>query len=188
MTNDQKPARRRDAEKTKARILAAAQQAFSAKGYAQTGIRDIAAMADVSSPLLLRYFGSKVGLFEAALMNAMQVERLLAADRAGFGRHLAGLLVDPEREIIPPSIIALSTGEEEIREIASNIISGQILQPLAAWLGPPQGDARALEIVMLALGFLMFVRHYPLANDVEGGLGTMQNWFAETVQAIVDRS
>src|SRR3546814_3398015 len=43
------PPKRRNAIQTKAKILAAAQQAFSETGYSQSGIRDIAAIADVSS-------------------------------------------------------------------------------------------------------------------------------------------
>src|SRR3546814_8586971 len=46
------PPKRRNAIQTKAKILAAAQQAFSETGYSQSGIRDIAATAYVSSTLL----------------------------------------------------------------------------------------------------------------------------------------
>jgi len=57
--------KRRNAPKTKAKILAASQEAFAELGYSQAGIRDIAAIAGVSSTLLLRYFGSKPALFRS---------------------------------------------------------------------------------------------------------------------------
>src|SRR5271167_4329388 len=105
--------KRRDAPRTKARILAAAQEAFSKLGYSQAGIRDIAAMAGVSSPMLLRYFGSKAGLFEAALTEAMRVENLFDRGRARFGERLIKLFLDVDLDIKPPSIIALSAGDSE---------------------------------------------------------------------------
>src|ERR1022692_1775217 len=98
MTSNIQP-KPRNAPKTRAKILAAAQKCFSEHGYAQTGIRDIGAIADVSSTMLLRYFGSKAGLFEAALIDAMRMEELLNLQREGFGEHLAKLFLNNELEI-----------------------------------------------------------------------------------------
>ena len=61
----------RNATRTRMKILAAAQQAFSDLGYAQAGIREIAAIAEVNSALLLRYYGSKAGLFFEAYKRAV---------------------------------------------------------------------------------------------------------------------
>src|SRR3546814_15211451 len=60
------PPKRRNAIQTKAKILAAAQQAFSETGYSQSGLRDIAAIAEVSPPLRLPYSGSNTATFQAA--------------------------------------------------------------------------------------------------------------------------
>ena len=48
----------RDATRTRAAILHAAQQAFSTKGYLDTGVREITAAAGVNPALVSRYFGS----------------------------------------------------------------------------------------------------------------------------------
>ena len=93
--------KRRNAPLTKARILAAAQEAFSRSGYSQTGIRDIADMVGVSSTILLRYFGSKAGLFEAALLDLMHLDVMMPEDRSQFGRRVADLLVHPKLNISP---------------------------------------------------------------------------------------
>src|SRR3546814_7131767 len=94
------PPKRRNAIQTKAKILAAAQQAFSETGYSQSGIRDIAAIADVSSTLLLRYYGSKTALFEAALIEAMPIGDLLATtERSQFGEVLARAFLDTRLDI-----------------------------------------------------------------------------------------
>ena len=183
-----KTPKRRNALKTKATILAAAQQVFAEHGYAQTGIRDIAAIADISSPLLLRYFGSKAGLFEAALIDAMRVEELFQVDRRNFGEHLASLFMDAKRDIKPPSIIALSTGHADARDIATRVTEAHVIEPLAKRLGAPDARARALQIVSVAMGFVLCTRQFPLTPARKGIDKNLATWFAEAVQAIVDRA
>ncbi len=55
--------RKRDPERTKARILEAATAEFGAKGFAAARVSDIAARAGVNKQLISYYFGGKEGLF-----------------------------------------------------------------------------------------------------------------------------
>jgi TetR/AcrR family transcriptional regulator len=55
--------RQRDAERTRARILDAAIEEFSAKGYAGARVSEIAARAGVNQQLIAYYFDSKEGLY-----------------------------------------------------------------------------------------------------------------------------
>lgn len=183
------PPKRRNAPQTKAKILAAAQQAFAEHGYSQCGIRDIAAIADVSSTLLLRYYGSKAALFEAALIAAMPMAGLLAdSPRERFGETLAELFMDADLDIRPPAIIALSIGDAEARAIATRVTQSHIIAPLAKWLAPPDAEVRALEIVMMSMSFVQFSRQLPLIPSRRGAGRKLARWFADTVQAIVDAS
>lgn len=183
----QTPRRRRNAPATKARILQAAQQAFSRMGYAKAGIRDIAALADVSSTLLLRYYGSKAGLFEAALIDAVRMDTLFASGKDGFGRRLTDLFVDASLDITPPAMLALSTGHPESQAIAERVTRRHVLRPMAQWLGAPDGQVRALEIFMLATSFVLYTRQVPLAPAGAGARDKLRDWFATSVQAIVDQ-
>lgn len=187
MTSHPQP-KRRNALKTRAKILAAAQKCFSEHGYAQTGIRDIGVLADVSSAMLLRYFGSKAGLFEAALIDAMRMEQLLKNKREGFGDHLAQLFLNTELEITPPSMIALSTNDTEAREITTRVTEEHAIKPLAKWLGAPDARARALEIMLLSTGFVLYTRQLPDLFAARGADKKLGKWFAQSVQAIVDQS
>ncbi len=180
--------KRRDAPRTKAKILAAAQEAFSKLGYSEAGIREIAALADVSSPMLLRYFGSKAGLFEAALTEAMRAENLFETGGAGLGERLIKIFLDSDLDIKPPSIIALSAGDPEARAIVTRVMAQHVVEPLAAWLGPPDARARALEIIILAIGFVLFTRQFQLVPAHTSVERNLSKWFAETLQAIIDRS
>jgi TetR/AcrR family transcriptional regulator len=56
--------RQRDSERTKARILEAAVEEFSAKGYAGARVSEIAARAGVNQQLIAYYFNSKEGLHQ----------------------------------------------------------------------------------------------------------------------------
>jgi AcrR family transcriptional regulator len=49
------------------KLLAAAQQLFAASGFAGTTTREIAEAAGVDATLIARYFGSKTGIYLAAL-------------------------------------------------------------------------------------------------------------------------
>lgn len=187
MTSSPQP-KRRNATQTRAKILAAAQKAFSKHGYSQAGIREIAAIADVSSPMLLRYFGSKAGLFEAALIDAMRMEELLNNGKEGFGEHLAKLFLNRELEITPPSMIALSTSDPEAQEITTRVTEEHVIGPFAKWLGSPNARARALEIMLLSTGFVLYTRQLPDLFATRGTDKTLAKWFAQSVQAIIDQS
>ncbi len=56
---------------TKARILQAARLCFSERGLAATSMRQIAASAGVTQPLVHHYFGAKDALFDAVLDAAV---------------------------------------------------------------------------------------------------------------------
>ena len=88
---------------TREAILAAAREAFAADGYERATMRGVARAAGVDPALVSHYFGSKQGLFEAAMRPpfdpAEALPRVLAGDPAGAGLRLAafavGVLPDP---------------------------------------------------------------------------------------------
>lgn len=188
MTAPTKKPKRRNAPNTKANILAAAKQAFAEHGYGQAGIRDIASIAGISSPMLLRYFGSKAGLFEAALIDAMPMEDVIGQSRDKFGEHLTSLFLNAKLELLPPSMIALSTGHMDARDIATQVTEERVIAPLAKWLGPPDARTRAIEILLLSMGFVLCTRQLPLMPLRKGVDKKFAKWLAQSIQAIVDQS
>jgi len=57
--------RQRDADRARERLLDAALEEFSAKGFAGTRVREIASRAGLNQQLISYYFGGKAGLYEA---------------------------------------------------------------------------------------------------------------------------
>jgi AcrR family transcriptional regulator len=76
-------------EQTKLRILRAAQHRFTQDGYERTTIRAVAADADIDPSMVMRYFGSKDGLFAAAATFDLKLPDILLVPRRDRGRRLA---------------------------------------------------------------------------------------------------
>ncbi len=104
--------RRPGPSRTRERIVAAARTRFAEKGYDRTTIRAIARSAEVDPALVLHFFGSKDGVFLAAMrlpvdpaelilelvtpgldgLGERIVRRFVGVWDSREGRHLVGLL------------------------------------------------------------------------------------------------
>lgn len=177
--------KRRNTEKTMARILSAANEIFSDVGYAQAGIREIARLADVSPSLPIKYFGSKAGLFEASLHNSLDLHKVLRVEKKDFGKTLVKAVCDHENPITLSAMISLSIGDPEAAAIAGEFTNKHMIDPISKWLGPPKADARAYLIVMISTGFMVFHRHL-LADDSIPAKVSVAKWLANTIQDLVD--
>lgn len=176
---------RRNAALTRQRILAAAQDAFARTGYSHTGIREIAAAAGVSSTLLLRYFGSKAGLFEAALAEAIEVGNLLARPLPEMARTLAATLRAEPRATQPMLMMAMASGDPEAAQIAARVFAQRSVAPMAEAIGGPDAALRSLELAMLAIGYVFFARHLPLDPLPPAQANALDAWFTRSVLAVV---
>lgn len=184
---DATPPRRRNAAATKAQILAAAQQAFAELGYSQTGIRHIATLAGIDSALIQRYYGSKAGLFEAALSDAIPRFHDMEIERPQLGERLTAEFLANLFDLRAHSMIVLSAGDTEAREICERTLNTQAIAPLAEWLGPPNARARAIRLVMLTTGFMLFTRQVelmPPEDAIESGTSA---WLSQLLQDIVGK-
>ena len=113
------PPRKRDAEATRAAILAAAKAQFARSGYDRAALRDIAAEAGADVALIKRYFGGKEALFTEALKASFNPDRLALWDRATFAQEMAVMMAG-----------------------GAPTVAGALLS-LAALIGPPPPRGRA---------------------------------------------
>jgi len=79
---------------TRQAILDAARSAFAARGYEQTTIRAVATAAGIDASMVMRYYGSKAGLFAAAATADLQVPDLRAVPAERRGEVLVRYLVE----------------------------------------------------------------------------------------------
>jgi len=169
--------RRPGPTETPAAILAAARDAFAARGYQGASIRAIAAAAGVNPALVHHYFGTKDDLFVAAMdlpfnPAEMIMELLAAGPREEFAERFVRAFVqiwrDPEAgprlQALLRSAVAGEDGAALVRNLAENVL----LVRASEALGVPkiQVAAAMTHLIGLMLG-AMIIRVEPLASADE---------------------
>jgi len=152
---------------TRDAILAAARERFSEQGYDRVRMRDVAGDAGVDVALVTYHFGSKDGLFEAALemplpMAALMADVLEHGEIDDFGeRFLRRVLEvwDDERTGGPlvglvRSAMSHPPATEQLREF----VQAELLGRIAARLDVPDANQRAALFGSQLIG-LMLYRH-----------------------------
>jgi AcrR family transcriptional regulator len=76
-------------DRTRESILSAARQLFAKHGYETTTVRDVAERAHIDPAMVIRYFGSKDGLFAEAASVELELPSAADIDSADLGRTLA---------------------------------------------------------------------------------------------------
>ncbi len=185
MNTTDKP-RTRNASETRGRILAAAQAAFAQVGYSAAGIRAIAAAATIDPALVMRYYGSKAGLYEAALIDAIPDYPGLDLSHARFGERLAAKFIEAFLDDRALSMMILSAGDPEAQAISLKVMQEHGVAPLARWLGPPDAEARAKRMLMLSTGFKFYTRQLPIMSATDATESQTTEWLARALQEIVD--
>ena len=153
--------RRRDAEATRAAILAAATRQFACQGYERVGVREIAAEAGVTAALVNRYFGSKEGLFVQVVENTFDLRELIEGDRATLAERLARVMVYGREETpqdsprIPVLLLMRSVTEPcTAAAIRANLERGD-LRRLSEVIGGPDATLRAAMVIAQITGFVL---------------------------------
>ena len=179
-------------EGTRRAILGAARATFAARGYERTTIRAVAAQAGVDASMVMRYFGSKAGLFTAAVTMDLDIPDLRLVPASDRGELLVRLFINRWEE--PPSgdemIAMLRAGvtSETVAEQLQSVHSQLLTEPIAA-LGDEHATERGTLIVaqLLGLGLCRYIlRFEPLASmpadDVVAAVGpSVQHYLTRPV-------
>lgn len=184
---DRQPHRRSSAE-TKARILEAAKEAFSTRGYAHSVLSEIAESADVTSPLVIRYFGSKEALFEEAFSECIDMMPFLASEPQHFGKNAMALLTESHLPTVRSSaMLGHSIGDPQTREIAIRLLKERVIARVADRLGgDPHAYARAEITIMLAVGYTTLRILTPVSQADPAGQDFVADWMSNALQAVVN--
>ena len=152
--------RKRDSEATRLEIIEAAKFVFTDKGFDQAGTREIADRAGVNIALINRYFGSKEGLFNETVIPALSVSAEQLDQTDDLASVLTAMLMDKPDEIHFDPIIAMlrSASSETVGASLRTALNEQIIEPMAAHLGGPDGRERASAALMIFYGYDVLVR------------------------------
>ncbi|GHB68575.1 MULTISPECIES: TetR/AcrR family transcriptional regulator [Streptomyces] len=165
-----------DAPAARDRILAAAREEFSERGYEKTSVRGIAKAAGVDSALVHHYFGTKEQVFEASIEVAFGP--LLSAPGSiaegpldGVGERLArfffGVWENPATRKALLAIIRSAVNNEVAASVFRRLISAQLLRRVAAQLDTPDAELRAELAAAQLVGIAMLryvIKVEPLAS------------------------
>lgn len=157
-------------------MLEAARVEFAARGFDAVTLRRVAARAGVDAAMVTHHFGSKSGLFRAALDVSLDPATEIAAVLPGppdelAGRLLGRLLVLWDSPAGAATIAAVRTSlqDEDGTALLRDLLGRQVLRTLAGALPGPQAERRwrAALVASQVAGLLLtryVLRLEPLAS------------------------
>src|SRR5262245_12607699 len=164
--------KQRRSDETRARILQAARERFAADGYERTTIRAVAAAAAIDPSMVMRYFGSKEGLFAAAASFDLRIPDLAALPRQKLGPALVehflarweGDVSDDALRVLLRAAASHGSAAERMREI----FRSQLVPALAVVVPRQQAPTCAAMVAtqMLGLAFCRYVLRLPGIADL----------------------
>ncbi|MEU7054944.1 TetR family transcriptional regulator [Streptomyces sp. NPDC046197] len=171
---------RAESADTRDRILGAAREEFSERGYEKTSVRGIAKAAGVDSALVHHYFGTKEQVFEAAIAVAF-APALNAPDTVADGpldavgerlaRFIFGVWENPTTRAPLLAILRSAVNNETAAAVFRRLIAAQLLRRIAGQLDRPDAELRAELAAAQLVGCAMLryvIKVEPLASaDLE---------------------
>ena len=179
--------KRERAERTRAAILRAARELFTAEGYERTTIRAVAAAARIDPSMVMRYYGSKQGLFAAAAEFDLALPDLsrIRADRLGEAavEHFLTRWEDDDGDALRVLLASAATSAEAATRM-QEIFRAQ-LAPVVAAAGPHDERAAAtraglVATQMLGLAMCRYVLRLPPVVALERA--AVVAWLGPVVQ------
>lgn len=167
--------RRPGASGTREAILAAARRQFGELGYDRTSLRQVGLEAGVDPTLVSHFFGGKQRLFvevvELPFTPSEVIPALLQGPRSGLGERLArfvvGVLESEEGRRRVVALVRAAAAEPEAGRLIREILTQQVLAPLAAGIGSDRAALRA-GLALSQITGLTFARYIvavePLAS------------------------
>jgi AcrR family transcriptional regulator len=150
---EQSPRRHYDARASRQALLDAAVALFDERGYEAVTVREIGERAGVDAALIARYFGSKEGLYLAALQER-EDRSSLPSDPARALEHMLGRAEDRGSGPIGLAMVSpmpTAAMREQVREILRRHVVEPIAGELAA-RGTPGAELRAELLVAMSVG------------------------------------
>lgn len=166
-----RPGRWRTGAESKQRILDAARALFREHGYGGTTVRAVAGEAGVDPGMVFYFFGSKQGLFAAAIEMSAQVppalDEVFAGGLDGLGERIVRTLVENLDASGRTPLAMLAKADDQADALLREYIDREITGRLAKLLDTPDAAFRAGMVNVQLLGLTVaryVVRIEPIAS------------------------
>jgi AcrR family transcriptional regulator len=185
--------RRLDAERSRRRLLDAALEEFSAKGYAGARVADIAARAGLNKQLISYYFGGKAGLYRALQNDWLDRESDIAPPDLPLAelitRYLHAAVADPramrlvlwealagDADQPPPGVV--QDAEEDLSRLRARQADGELAADL---------DPAAVLLVMMGavMAPLMMPREATRITGLDPRSPEFETYYAEQLRRVM---
>jgi AcrR family transcriptional regulator len=170
-----RPGRWRSGEQSKQRILQTARDLFGQHGYGGTTVRAIATAAGVDPAMVFYFFGTKQGLFGAAIEMsdnvAPAIESIFTGSLDAIGERIVRTLLEnlDKSDRAPLVMLTRSAPTDNKSEaLLREFIDREITGRLAAMLDTPDAALRAGMVNVHILGLAVaryIVRIEPIASS-----------------------
>lgn len=166
--------------------MAAAEHLFARQGYERTTVRDVAERAHIDPALVIRYFGSKDGLFALAARIELELPSpgALAPEQVGQAliEHFLELWEGSARARGMAVLLRSAASNELAATKMREVFQAQVM-PFVAALGSPASAARRAGLVSSQLLGLAMCR-YVLALPPVVALSRAEiiRWIGPTLQ------
>ena len=181
---------------TRDKILAAARARFGEEGYDGATIRGIASAAGVDPAMVPHYFGSKEGVFLAAVEfpidPAVFIPRLLEPGLDGLGERLVSFFLETWDSPAGGSLLALirsvvssDLAADLMREFVTREVLGRLA--VAIKLDHPQLRAGLVATQLVGLAMLRYV--IKVESLAGASRGELARWIGPSIQRyLTDRA
>jgi AcrR family transcriptional regulator len=182
MTGTEAPRRRSDATRTA--ILEAARERFASDGYERATVRAIAREAGIDPSMVMRYYGSKEGLFAAVIDVELDFPDPDGIDPATIGVVLVEHFLELwERDGVLRTLLRVGVTNDAGADRLRDVFRTQLV-PAARAFGHSAADAdrRAALVASQVLGMALvrYVLRFGPAADLSRQ--DVIAWLAPTVQ------
>lgn len=191
MAEARRTGRWRTGQQNKQRILDAAREHFMRDGFERATVRGIAADAGVDVAMVYYFFGSKDGLFAAAVLDVPehplhQLAALLDEGGERIGPRLVHRFIErwDQGDAFEPLLTLWRSAaiQPAAKQVLHDSLAGPIAERVATTFGVPDAVLR-VELVATHLMGLAFARYQlriePLAST---GVDELVAWVGPTIQ------
>ena len=142
---------------TRDNILEAARRLFGEEGYDRTTIRSIAAAAGIHPSMVMRYYGSKEGLFAAAATFNLELPDLSKVPRRDLGRTLVRHFLKrwEAKTGDLPALLRVSVTHEQARSRLIEIFRQQVAPTIAGICGEERAAVCSALLATQTLGLAL---------------------------------
>jgi len=146
-------------ETTREAILAAAQRQFYERGYDGASVRRIAREVPIDPAMIMRYFGSKEGLFSAAVVIDLKLPdpEAIPHDRAGAAlvTHFLNLWEGERSAIGLPILLRSAVSNQDAADKIRAVFEKQVAPTVAGLTRTDDANTRAGLIVSQLFGLAL---------------------------------